>query len=280
MSRVPPAPCVLAAPRNRFLDDILDLLARVGLRPEAAIRQPGLRRYRFDTNERELDLVLARNTDIALLVGLGAVELGIVGSDVFMEQPHEDSLSAMDLGLGRCRLSLLALPEVAARGLADDRRPVRVATTYPRIAAAYFAALGHPVECIKLHGCVEIAPGLGLADYAIDLVSSGRTLAQNGLVEADSIMPISAHLIVHRSPNPGISPAAASWVLRFAERLELATAPTTAAELLERTLRERSRSWSARGLSRDGRPSPPNSGSPDVAVPASPLASELLRSGD
>lgn len=280
MSPVPPAPCVLAAPRNRFLDDILDLLARVGLRPEAAIHQPGQRRYRFDTSEQELDLVLARNTDIALLVGMGAVELGIVGSDVFMEQHHESSLSVMDLGLGRCRLSLLALPEVAARGPRDGRRPIRVATTYPRIAAAYFAALGQRIECIKLHGCVEIAPGLGLADYAIDLVSSGRTLAQNGLVEAANIMPISTHLIVHQSPNPGVSPAAASWVRRFAERLELGTAPATAAELLERILRERSRPRSARVLSCDCRPSPPNAGSPDVAVPPSPLASEPLRSGD
>jgi ATP phosphoribosyltransferase len=240
--------CSLAVPRNRFLDDILELLGRVGIRPEAALRQPGLRRYRFDTNEPALNLVLARNTDIALLVGMGAVKLGIVGSDVFMEQHHENSLSVMDLGLGRCRLSLLALPKVAERGPRCCQLPVRVATTYPRIAAAYFAALGLPIECIKLHGCVEIAPGLGLADYAIDLVSSGRTLAQNGLVEADNIVPISTHLIVHRSPNPGVSPATSSWVWRFAERLELKTVPTTATEHLERALQPaKSRSFGKAG---------------------------------
>jgi ATP phosphoribosyltransferase len=278
--------CTLAAPRNRFLDDILELLDRVGVRPEETIRWSGQRRYRFETNEPALDLVLARNADIALLVNLGAVELGIVGSDIFIEQQealgqHEArSLSALDLGLGRCRLSLLALPEVAAEGVGNGHRPVRVATTYPRIAAAYFAALGQPVECIKLHGCVEIAPGLGLADYAMDLVSSGRTLAQNGLVEVEEIMPISTHLIVHRASLDGASPAASSWVLRFAERLESRAVPATGFELLQRALHRLPCSPALEEISRGGRPSPPNSLSSDVPVHASPVAAEPTRSGD
>ncbi|MDY7094970.1 MAG: ATP phosphoribosyltransferase [Acidobacteriota bacterium] len=298
MTSVADGSCTLAAPRNRFLSDILDLLDQVGVRPEETIRRSGQRRYRFGTNEPELDLVLARNADIAMLVNLGAVELGIVGSDIFIEQQgarsrqEADSVSAMDLGLGRCRLSLLAPPEVAACGLGGDGRPVRVATTYPRIATAYFATFGQPVECIKLHGCVEIAPGLGLADYVMDLVSSGRTSAQNGLVEVEEIMPISTHLVVHRpsgarataghgvASSNGTSPGTSSWVLRFAERLGLRATSVTGSELLERALRRRPGSAEVPGLTRGDRPSLPNSSSSDVPVPASPCAAEPLRSGD
>ena len=129
----------------------------------------------------------------------GAAQLGVVGSDVLLEFAYGELYAPVDLGIGHCRISLA---EPAALAVRDDPRGsshVRVATKYPEVTRRHFEARGVQAECVKLSGAMEIAPALGLADRIVDLVSSGRTLKENGLVEVERIAEVSARLIVNRA---------------------------------------------------------------------------------
>jgi ATP phosphoribosyltransferase len=125
--------------------------------------------------------------------------LGVVGSDVLMEFDYSELYAPVDLGIGHCRISVA---EPKAMADTDDPRGwshVRVATKYPNITRRHFEARGVQAECVKLNGAMEIAPVLGLSSRIVDLVSSGRTLAENGLVEVETIAQVSARLIVNRA---------------------------------------------------------------------------------
>ena len=143
--------------------------------------------------------VALRAFDVATFVAHGAAQLGIVGSDVLGEFAYPELYAPVDLGIGYCRLSVAEPAELAAH---DDPRGwshVRVATKYPHLTAEHFARRGVQAECIKLNGAMELAPMLGLAPRIVDLVSSGRTLKENGLVEVETIVEVSSRLIVNRA---------------------------------------------------------------------------------
>jgi len=133
-------------------------------------------------------------------VAHGAAQAGIVGSDVIDEFAYPDLYAPVDLGIGHCRLSV-AEPREAAGTEANNAwaSHARVATKYPNLTRRHFERLGVQAECVKLNGAMELAPSLGLAQRIVDLVSSGRTLEENGLVETSIIMPVSARLIVNRA---------------------------------------------------------------------------------
>ncbi|MEH3045695.1 ATP phosphoribosyltransferase [Sphingomonas adhaesiva] len=192
-------PIVIAVPKGRILGEALPLLAAAGVVPEAAFRDPDSRALRFATQDPGIELIRVRAFDVATFVAHGAAQLGIVGSDVLAEFDYAELYAPVDLDIGHCRLSVA---EPAALAATDDPRGwshVRVATKYPHVTAAYFARQGVQAECIKLNGAMELAPTLGLATRIVDLVSSGRTLKDNGLVEVEEIMPVSARLIVNRA---------------------------------------------------------------------------------
>ena len=193
------APLIIAVPKGRILDEALPLLARVGIEPEAAFADPDSRALRFATNRPDISLIRVRAFDVATFVAHGAAQLGIVGSDVLMEFDYSELYAPVDLGIGRCRLSLA---EPAALAASDDPASwshVRVATKYPSLTRRHFEARGVQAECVKLNGAMELAPLLGLASRIVDLVSSGRTLKENGLVEVETIAEVSARLIVNRA---------------------------------------------------------------------------------
>ena len=123
----------------------------------------------------------------------GAADIGIVGRDTVLEGGF-DVYEPLDLGIGKCRLSV-ARPNDSG----PERQPIKIATKYPHLAEAFFSARGRQVEMIKLYGSIELAPLTGLSDCIVDLVSSGRTLKENGLSETDIIMEISTVVIVNRS---------------------------------------------------------------------------------
>ena len=123
--------------------------------------------------------------------------MGIVGSDVIEEFDYSDLYAPVDLDIGHCRLSVAEPAEGAAA--IDGASHVRVATKYPNITRRHFEACGKQAECVKLNGAMELAPSLGLAGRIVDLVSTGATLKQNGLVETRRIMDVSARLIVNRA---------------------------------------------------------------------------------
>ena len=192
-------PVIIAVPKGRILDEALPLLARAGITPEAAFGDPDSRALRFATNHADISLIRVRAFDVATFVAHGAAQIGIVGSDVLMEFDYSELYAPVDLGIGRCRISIA---EPAALAASDDPRRwshVRVATKYPGLTRRHFEARGIQAECVKLNGAMELAPLLGLSGRIVDLVSSGRTLKENGLVEVEVIAQVSARLIVNRA---------------------------------------------------------------------------------
>lgn len=192
-------PLILAVPKGRILEEALPVLARAGIVPEPAFADEGSRALQFATNDPAVTLIRVRAFDVATFVAHGAAQIGIVGSDVLMEFDYPELYAPVDLGIGRCRISVAEPAEMAAQ---DDPRGwghVRVATKYPHIAKAHFAARGVQAECVKLNGAMELAPALGLAPRIVDLVSSGRTLKENGLVEVEVIAEVTSRLIANRA---------------------------------------------------------------------------------
>ena len=202
MSRRAPASdgaaLVMALPKGRILVEALPLLRRAGIEPEPAFSDEASRHLRFSSNRPDLALVRARSFDVATFVAFGAAQLGVVGSDVLMEFDYPELYVPVDLGIGRCRLSV-AEPEALA-GSDDPARwsHVRIATKYPELTRRHFARRGVQAECIRLSGAIELAPQLGLCQRIVDLVASGRTLKANRLVEIEVIAEVSARLIVNR----------------------------------------------------------------------------------
>lgn len=192
-------PIILAVPKGRILKEALPLLARAGIDPEAAFADEESRALRFETNRADISLIRVRAFDVATFVAHGAAQLGIVGSDVIDEFAYSELYAPVDLDIGHCRISVA---EPAALAASDDPRRwshVRVATKYPNLTRRHFEARGVQAECVKLNGAMELAPTLGLSSRIVDLVSSGRTLKDNGLVEVEVLAQVSARLIVNRA---------------------------------------------------------------------------------
>ncbi len=191
-----PGPLIFAVPKGRILDEALPLMARAGLVPEPGFHDKDNRALSFACAGSDARIIRVRAFDVATFVAHGAAQAGIVGSDVVEEFAYPDLYAPVDLDIGHCRLSV-AEPAGAATDASASH--LRVATKYPSLTRRWFEAQGIQAECVKLNGAMELAPGLGLAGRIVDLVSSGRTLADNGLVETGRILDISARLIVNRA---------------------------------------------------------------------------------
>ncbi len=189
-------PLIFAIPKGRILDEALPLLARAGIEPEAAFFDGDTRALSFATNRPDMRIIRVRAFDVATFVAHGAAQIGIVGSDVVEEFAYPDLYAPVDLDIGHCRLSVA---EPVGAGSTANHSHLRVATKYPQLTRRHFEARGIQAECVKLNGAMELAPLLGLAGRIVDLVSSGRTLQENGLAETSVIMPVSARLIVNRA---------------------------------------------------------------------------------
>ncbi|RXZ65869.1 ATP phosphoribosyltransferase [Pelagerythrobacter rhizovicinus] len=191
------APLTFAIPKGRILDEALPVMARAGLVPEEAFHDKGNRSLTFGTTRDDLRIIRVRAFDVATFVAHGAAQAGIVGSDVIEEFDYSDLYAPVDLDIGHCRLSLAAPANVTERQAGASH--MRVATKYPNLTRRWFESKGVQAECVKLNGAMEIAPALGLARQIVDLVSTGRTLIENGLEERETIMQVSARLIVNRA---------------------------------------------------------------------------------
>jgi ATP phosphoribosyltransferase len=143
-----------------------------------------------------LRFLFVKDMDVPTYVEYGVADCGIAGRDVLLESGAE-VLEPVDLGFGRCRLVVAAPAGAASRP--GRSATTRVATKYPRVTTQYFLGRGLSVEVVKLLGSVEIAPGLGLADCIVDVVETGRTLAENGLEALETVAESSARLVVNRA---------------------------------------------------------------------------------
>lgn len=196
-SSLPESQLTFAVPKGRILDEALPVMERAGIVPDDGFHDKKNRSLSFDTTREDMRLIRVRAFDVATFVAHGAAQIGIVGSDVIEEFDYADLYAPVDLDIGHCRLSV-------ARLAGDDEDDagashIRVATKYPGLTARHFEARGVQAECVKLNGAMELAPSLGLASQIVDLVSSGATLKQNGLVETQRIIDITARLIVNRA---------------------------------------------------------------------------------
>ena len=191
-------PLTFAVPKGRILDEALPVMARAGLVPESAFHDKGNRSLSFACEGHGVRIIRVRAFDVATFVAFGAAQAGIVGSDVIEEFDFSELYAPVDLDIGHCRLSV-AVPTDAGAGHPGKASHIRVATKYPNLTKRWFEKQGVQAECIKLNGAMELAPSLGLAGQIVDLVSTGRTLKDNGLMETDTIMQVSARLIVNRA---------------------------------------------------------------------------------
>lgn len=207
-------PIIFAIPKGRILDEALPLMQEAGIAPEPAFFDESSRALLFATNDPAVSIIRVRAFDVATFVAHGAAQIGIVGSDVIDEFDYSELYAPVDLGIGRCRISV-AMPN----GAVDDVQGghIRVATKYPGTTSRYYQARGIQAECVKLNGAMELAPSLGLAGRIVDLVSSGKTLAENGLVETAVISQVSARLIVNRAAFKMMSGTIPNMVQRFRE---------------------------------------------------------------
>ncbi len=194
-----PSPIIIALPKGRILEESLPLLARIGITPEPAFSDKNSRALKFATNHHSIEIIRVRAFDVATFVAHGAAQLGIVGSDVIDEFAYSELYAPVDLNIGHCRISLAEPKELVTGEDSKNGSHVRVATKYPGLTRKYFAARGVQAECVKLNGAMELAPILGLSTRIVDLVSSGQTLKENGLVEVEVIAQVSARLIVNRA---------------------------------------------------------------------------------
>lgn len=193
------SPMVLALPKGRIFDELAPVMKKVGIAPEKSFFDADDRALKFATNIEGLSIIRVRSFDVATFVAYGAAQLGVAGSDVIEEFNYPDLYAPLDLGIGKCRLSVAEPANLAASDDPTRWSHVRIATKYPNLTSRYFAARGVQAECIHLNGAMELAPAIGLSERIVDLVSSGATLKANGLVEVEKIMDISSRLIVNRA---------------------------------------------------------------------------------
>lgn len=179
----------IAMPKGRIFEEALELLRKAGyaLPPEFAES----RKLMIDIPEEEMRFILAKPMDVVTYVEHGVADLGIAGKDVLLEE-ERDVYELLDLRISQCRLAVAGLPNSRLNDIAP-----RVATKYPNVASSYFREQGEQVEIIPLNGSIELAPLIGLADRIVDIVSTGRTLKENGLVEFETIANVTSRLIVN-----------------------------------------------------------------------------------
>lgn len=184
----------VALSKGKLLAPTLALFKQAGLTHERISSES--RRLVFRCPKSDTTLLIVRPSDVPTYVEYGAADVGVVGKDMLLEQDC-DVYEPLDLKFGECRISVAALRGQEQRERLSSK--IRVATKYPNITERYFNQKGIPVEIIKLYGSIELAPIVGLADRIVDLVSSGRTLKANNLVEVDVIARSTARLIVNRA---------------------------------------------------------------------------------
>lgn len=208
----------IALSKGRILEEGLPLLERAGFTPAEDPRAS--RRLVLDSADPSVKLIVVRAADVPTYVQYGAAELGFAGKDVLMESEGDGLYELLDLNVGRCRMVVAEPDQLAAD---DDPRSwtrLRIATKYPRTTRRHFAAKGIQTDIIKLYGSMELAPLVGLSDRIVDLVHTGRTLRDNGLVEVEHIADISARLVANRAAAKMKHAAVKALVERLRQAVE------------------------------------------------------------
>jgi ATP phosphoribosyltransferase len=179
----------IAMPKGRIFEEAVELLRQAGYKLPPEFEDS--RKLIIEVEEENFRFILAKPMDVPTYVEHGVADLGIAGKDVMLEE-ERDVYELLDLKISECYLAVAGLPNTKMNDVAP-----KVSTKYPNVAAAYFREQGEQVEIIKLNGSIELAPIIGLSDRIVDIVSTGRTLKDNGLVEYERIIDITSRLIVN-----------------------------------------------------------------------------------
>ena len=184
-----------ALAKGRLAKKSLEIFEKIGITCEE-IKEENSRKLIFTNEELKLRFFLAKATDVPTYVEYGAADIGIVGKDTILEEGRR-LYEVVDLGIGKCRMCVCG-PE-SAKDVLSHHELIRVATKYPNIAKDYFYNRKHQtVEIIKLNGSIELAPIVGLSEVIVDIVETGSTLRENGLMVLEEVCPLSARMVVNQ----------------------------------------------------------------------------------
>jgi len=184
----------IALSKGRLAEESIKLFEKLGI--DCSGLKESSRKLIFYDEKNEIKFFLVKPADVPTYVEYGAADIGIVGKDTLMEEGR-NLYEVLNLGFANCKMCVAGPPDL--KGKLDSLPNKRVATKYPRIAREYFEHVKkESIEVIKLNGSVELAPLVGLAEVIVDLVESGKTLRENGLVVLETIADISARMVVNR----------------------------------------------------------------------------------
>ena len=179
--------------KGRLAEKTLELLEGIGITCEE-MKDKKTRKLIFVNEELKLKFFLSKGPDVPTYVEYGAADIGVVGKDI-IDEYKPDVYEILDLKMGKCRMCV-----AARKGYRDNPgRTIRVATKFSNIARSYYSSIGRDIDIIHLNGSIELAPVLGMSDVIVDIVETGTTLKENGLEVIETIMPISARVIVNKA---------------------------------------------------------------------------------
>ena len=181
--------------KGRLAKQTLEAFERIGITCEE-MKEKDTRKLIFVNEKLKLKFFLAKGPDVPTYVEYGAADIGVVGKDTLVEEGRK-MYEVLDLGFGKCRMCVCG-PKSAEEYL-KSHELIRVATKYPKIAKDYFFGKKHQtVEIIKLNGSIELAPIVGLSEVIVDIVETGSTLREPGLMVLEEVCPLSARMVVNQ----------------------------------------------------------------------------------
>ncbi|MBT6392884.1 MAG: ATP phosphoribosyltransferase [Nitrosomonadales bacterium] len=187
----------IALSKGRIFTETMPILQSAGIvcseNPESS------RKLVFETNNKNVRLIIVRASDVPTYVECGGADIGIAGKDVLDEYQGTGIYHPLDLNIGRCKMMVACKKEFNYTQAIQSKSRLRVATKYTNAASNFFAKKGIHIDLIKLYGSMELAPIVGLADIIVDLVSSGKTLEANHLVPVEEVSNITSRLIINKA---------------------------------------------------------------------------------
>ena len=190
---------IIAVPRGRITKECKKILSKTSFAPDPMLFDKNTRKLKFKSKNKNIEYIKVRAFDACTFVAFGAAHVGIAGEDVINEFDFSEVYAPLNLNIGHCKISVAAMKSLLKKEDPDTWSNIRVATKYPNITKQFFSKKGIQVEVIKLNGSMELAPSLNMCRRIVDLVSTGKTLKVNGLIEVEEIMKVQSKLIINRS---------------------------------------------------------------------------------
>ncbi len=182
----------VALPKGRLGEKVYDMFEKAGF-PCDSIKENN-RKLIFENADAGVRFFWVKPSDVAIYVERGAADIGVAGKDILLEY-SPDVYELLDLKIGKCQMAVAGKCDFRD----DTEKTLRVATKFVNIAKDYYNKKSRDIDIIKLNGSIELAPILELSDVIVDIVETGTTLKENGLMPFESIVPISARLIANKA---------------------------------------------------------------------------------